>query len=189
MKQAERIHHRCRCLDRNFTFEEWSEYLRENPSGGSVLTFGAFQFNICDVCLTPNHPVRIERNVCELDIETAQSVNGRWSYGIHLGLHSEFSSHGAQFVDDHSRGYPTEKEAIYDALLYSGERTKKKIKELEQTTEAIERLGRNLESLNRPSRHDRRFPPYRKKLNPRGHVRPIFWHRIRSNPHRRRKPH
>lgn len=132
MKQAERIHHRCRCLDRNFTFEEWSEYLRENPSGGSVLTFGAFQFNIFDVCLIPNHPVRIERNVCELDIETAQSVNGRWSYGIHLGLYSECSSHGAQFVDDHSRGYPTEKEAIYDALLYSGERTKKKIKELEQ---------------------------------------------------------
>ncbi len=39
--------------------------------------------------------------------------------------------------------------------------------ELEQTTEAIERLGRHLESLNRPSRHDRRFPPYREKLNPR----------------------
>lgn len=29
--------------------------------------------------------------------------------------------------------------------------------ELEQTTEAIERLGRHLESLNRPSRHDRSF--------------------------------
>lgn len=132
MKQTERIHHRCRCLDRNFSFEEWSKYLRENPSGGAVLTVGSFQFNICDVCLAPNHPVRIERNICELDIETAQSVNGRWCYGIHLGLHSESSSHGAQFVDDHSRGYPTEKEAIYDALLYSEERTKKKIKELEQ---------------------------------------------------------
>lgn len=132
MKQTKKIHHRCICLDRNFTFEEWGEYLRENPSGGSVLTVGAFQFNIFDVCLTPNHPVRIERNVCELDIKTAQSVNGRWSYGIHLGLHSECSSHGAQFVDDLSRGYPTEKEAIYDALLYSEERTKKKIKELEQ---------------------------------------------------------
>lgn len=100
MKQTERIHHRCRCLDRNFSFEEWSKYLRENPSGGAVLTVGSFQFNICDVCLTPNHPVRIERNICELDIETAQSVNGRWCYGIHLGLHSESSSHGAQFVDD-----------------------------------------------------------------------------------------
>lgn len=132
MKQTERIHHLCRCLDRNFTFEEWSKYLRENPSGGAVLTVGSFQFNICDVCLTPNHPVRIERNICELDIETAQSVNGRWCYGIHLGLHSESSSHGAQFVDDPSRGYPTEKEAIYDALLYSEERTKKEIKELEQ---------------------------------------------------------
>lgn len=132
MKQTERIHHRCRCLDRNFTFEEWSKYLRENPSGGAVLTVGSFQFNICDVCLTPNHPVRIERNICELDIETAQSVNGRWCYGIHLDFHNESSSHGAQFVDDPSRGYPTEKAAIYDALLYAEERSIKKIKELEQ---------------------------------------------------------
>lgn len=132
MKQNKEIHHRCRCLDRNFTFEEWSEYLRANPSGGAVLTVGTFQFNICDVCLTPNHPVRIERNVCKLDIETAQSVNGRWDYGIDLGFHFESSFHGAQFVDNPARGYPTEKEAIYDALLYSEERTKKKIKELEQ---------------------------------------------------------
>lgn len=62
-------------------------------------------------------------------------------------------------------------------------------KELEQTTEAIKRLGTYIEALNTPSRHDRRFPLYREKLNPRGHVRPIFWHRIRSNPHRKRKPH
>lgn len=61
--------------------------------------------------------------------------------------------------------------------------------ELEQTTEAIERLGTCIEVLNTPSRHGRRFPPYREKLNPRGHVRPIFWHRIRSNPHRKKKPH
>ena len=62
-------------------------------------------------------------------------------------------------------------------------------KELEQTTEAIKRLGTCIEALNTPSRHDRRFPLNREKLNPRGHVRPIFWHRIRSNPRRRRKPH
>lgn len=61
--------------------------------------------------------------------------------------------------------------------------------ELEQTTEAIERLGTCIEVLNTPSRHGRRFPPYREKLNPIGHVRPIFWHRIRSNPHRKRKTH
>lgn len=55
-------------------------------------------------------------------------------------------------------------------------------KELEQTTEAIKRLGTCIEVLNTPSRHNRRFSPYREKLNPRGYVRPIFWHRIRSNP-------
>lgn len=62
-------------------------------------------------------------------------------------------------------------------------------KELEQTTEAIKRLGTCIEVLNTPSRHNRRFSPYREKLNQRGYVRPIFWHRIRSNPRRRRKPH
>ena len=132
MGQTERIHHRCRCLDRNFTFEEWGEYLRENPSDGSVLTVGAFQFNIFDVCLTPNSLVRIGSRICKLSIETAQYVNGRWSYGIHLDFHYESSFHGAQFVDDPSRGYPTEKAAIYDALLYAEERSIKKIKELEQ---------------------------------------------------------
>lgn len=132
MKQTERIHHRCRCLDRNFAFEEWVAYLRENPSGGAVLTVGTFQFNICDVCLTPNQPVRIEKNTCKLEIETAQSLNGRWDYGIDLVLHTESSSHGARFVSEPDQGYQSEKEAIYDALLYSEERTVRKIKELEQ---------------------------------------------------------
>lgn len=54
------------------------------------------------------------------------------------------------------------------------ESLRKLIEELEQTTEAIERLGRHIEALNTPSRHDRSFPPYRERLNPRGHVRPIF---------------
>ena len=59
--------------------------------------------------------------------------------------------------------------------------------ELEQTTEAIERLGRHLESLNRPSRHDRRFPPYRKKLNPMGHVRPVFLAQNQVEPSQKKK--
>lgn len=136
MKQTKRIHHRCRCINRNFTFEEWCEYLRENPSGGVVLTVGTFQFNINNVCLTPNKPIRIEKTSCKLEIETAQSLNGRWDYGIALALHSEGSSRGAQFVDDNSRGYQTEKEAIYDGLRYSEERVIRKIEELEKRGDA-----------------------------------------------------
>lgn len=124
---SKRIHHRCRCLDRNFTFEEWSDYLRANPSDGVVLTFGKFGFNIFDVCLTPNIPVDIRNKSCALEIETAQSPNGRWDYGIDLALHTEGSSHGARFIDNLSEGFPTEKEAIFDALLYSEQRTVRKI--------------------------------------------------------------
>lgn len=132
MKQINRIHHRCRCLDRNFTFEEWGEYLRANPSGGAVLTVGTFKFNITDICLTPNKPVKIEGRICKLEISTAQSLNGRWDYGIDLALHTEGSSHGARFIDNPSEGFPTEKEAIFDALLYSEQRTVRKIKETEE---------------------------------------------------------
>lgn len=138
MKQTERIHHRCRCLDRNFTFEEWSEYLRENPSGGAVLTVGSFQFNICDVCLTPNHPVRIGKNFCKLEISTAQSLNGRWDYGMNLELNTEGRHCGAGFIDYPEKGFPTEKEAIFDCLLYVEERTVQKIKVLEQRGDAPE---------------------------------------------------
>lgn len=131
MKKNERIHHRCRCLDRNFTLEEWIEWLENPDSHSAVLNVGTFQFNIWDVCLTPNQPVRIEKNNCKLEIETAQSLNGRWEYGIDLELHNEGSSHGASFVDDTSLGYPTEREAIYDSLLFSEARTVKKIGEVE----------------------------------------------------------
>lgn len=59
--------------------------------------------------------------------------------------------------------------------------------ELEQTTEAIERLGTCIEVLNTPSRHGRRFPPYREELNPRGHVRPIFLAQNQVEPSQKEK--
>lgn len=55
--------------------------------------------------------------------------------------------------------------------------------------EQILYLSASLALLNRLPRSDRRFPPYREKINPRGYTRRIYWHRIRSNPYRKRKPH
>lgn len=69
------------------------------------------------------------------------------------------------------------------------ESVRKLREELERQTEEIRRLRACLDNLNGSSLYDRRFPPYREKLNPRGYTRRIFWHRIRSNPHRKRKPH
>lgn len=66
--------------------------------------------------------------------------------------------------------------------------------ELENLIEASERAGEQilylktiLDILKRSFRTDRRYPPYREKINPRGYTRRIYWHRIRSNPQRRRK--
>lgn len=132
MRQSDRIHHRCRCLDRNFTSEEWSQYLRENPIREAVLTVGAFQFNISDVCLNPNRPVRIEKNRNYLEIRTAQSSNGRWDYGLDLGLYTEVRHFGATFIDDPDEGFPTEKEAVYDCLVETETAVQKKIEYLEQ---------------------------------------------------------
>lgn len=134
MKQTERIHHRCRCIDRNFTFEEWIKYLREeNPSDEPVLTVGGeFRFNINDVCMTPRRPVRIEKPSCYLEVRTAQSLNGRWDYGIDLNILTEGHHCGAGFIDDPEKGFPTEKEAIYGCLLYVEERIVRKIGILEK---------------------------------------------------------
>lgn len=132
MSETTGIHHRCRCLGRDFTFNEWGTYLKENPSGGAVLAVGTFQFNIFDVCLNPNRPVRLANNFCNLEVRTARSPNGRWDCGYSINLHTEGCGHGAAFVDDGTQGFPTEKEAVYAALAYAEERTARKIKELEK---------------------------------------------------------
>lgn len=68
--------------------------------------------------------------------------------------------------------------------------------ELGELIESIEKAIEQVQSLNycicflkRSFRSDRIFPPYREKINPRGYPRRIYWHRIRSNPYRKKKPH
>lgn len=152
MKQAERIHHRCRCLDRNFTFEEWIKYLREEkPSDEPVLTVGGeFQFNVNDVCLTPRRPVRIEKPTCKLEVRTAQSLNGRWDYGIDLNILTEGHSCGAGFIDDPEKGFPTEKEAIYACLLDASEDVSRKIGILEKQGDTPDDYEDDEESERQP---------------------------------------
>nr|DAZ26219.1 MAG TPA: hypothetical protein [Caudoviricetes sp.] len=33
------------------------------------------------------------------------------------------------------------------------------------------------------------YPPYRERMKPKQYSKRIYWHRIRSNPQRRKKPH
>jgi len=111
------IHHVCRCTGQQFTPKEWSAYLQEHPDSGEIVfRYATFGYNINDVCMTPNIPVKLECNVCRLTIETAQSPCGRWQYGLYLTLSQMYSSCPCDFVDDTEDGYATEDDAIRAAL-------------------------------------------------------------------------
>lgn len=117
------IHHTCRCTGQQFTFKEWVEWLESHGKAGEdsskfvALSHSGFDFNIHDVCLTPNVPVRLFNTYCRVNVETAQSPNGRWDYGLDVNLHNSGHGVGAGFVDDAKNGYPTEAAAILAALL------------------------------------------------------------------------
>lgn len=59
------IHHTCRCTGQQFTFKEWCAWLDNHEKAGQdsgkfvALSYNGFDFNIHDVCLTPNRPVRL----------------------------------------------------------------------------------------------------------------------------------
>lgn len=117
------IHHTCRCTGQQFTFKEWCAWLDSHGGAGKdsgsfvVLSHNGFDFNIHDVCLTPNVPVQLFNSYCRVNVRTAQSPNGRWDYGLDVNLHNASSLHGAAFVDKSGNGYETEAAAILAALL------------------------------------------------------------------------
>lgn len=108
------IHHTCRCTGQQFTFKEWCAWIKSHEKAGQnssefvVLSHDGFDFNIHDVCLTPNRPVRLFNTHCVVEVKTAQSPNGRWDYGLDVNLHNSGHYVGAGFVDDVQKGYPTE---------------------------------------------------------------------------------
>lgn len=117
------IHHTCRCTGEQFTFKEWCAWLdshgRAGESSGSfvVLSHNGFDFNIHDVCLTPNVPVQLFNSYCHVNVRTAQSPNGRWDYGLDVNLHTYGHHCGAGYIGESQQGYPTETAAILAALL------------------------------------------------------------------------
>lgn len=105
------IHHTCRCTGQQFTFKEWCAWLDNHKKAGQdsgkfvALSYNGFDFNIHDVCLTPNRPVRLFNHHCIVEVKTAQSPTGRWDYGLDVNLHNSGHYVGAGFVDDVQKGY------------------------------------------------------------------------------------
>lgn len=112
------IHHYCKCTGQQFTFGEWCKYLRDKNNPEIVHQYKEFGFNIYDVCLTPNVKIKWENKINYFEVETAQSDNGRWDYGLHYNFWTQGGGCGAGYVDTPTGGYNTEKEAI-DAALNS----------------------------------------------------------------------
>jgi len=113
----ERIHHTCRCTGQRYTFQEWCIWLKSNDSDSIQAINNGFSFNVYDVCLTPNKALEWNYKYCYFKIKTAQSPNGRWSYGLDDNYHFSSHRHGAFFIDKSDKGFSSEKEAIYAALI------------------------------------------------------------------------
>lgn len=116
-KNNSKIYHLCRCTGQRFSFEEWCAYTKGHNSNEIQMTFGDFSYNIHDVCLTPHTPVNWRNKTCLIKVKTAQSPCGRWDSGFDVTLRSCSSLRGCRFIDDPAKGYATEKESIYAALL------------------------------------------------------------------------
>ena len=113
------IFHICKSLNRTFTFEEWCDYCNNHRDRDEIVfRYCDFGFNICDVCLTPHIKVKWQGKAHNrFMIETAQSPNGRWSFGIGCIFATQGIGYAARYIADENKGYPTEKEAVYIALL------------------------------------------------------------------------
>lgn len=133
------IHHICRCTGQQFTFKEWCAWIDSHEKAGQnssefvVLSNNGFNFNIHDVCLTPNIPVRLFNAHCRVDVKTAQSPNGCWDYGLDVNLHNSGHCVGAGFVDDAKKGYQTEAAAILAALLNARKSAERELADCSRT--------------------------------------------------------
>lgn len=141
MKKSEPFHV-TRCIGRSFTSEEWGEWCNTHKGGTTIVfTYKDFQFNEFDVCMTPHVKIDWKGNLAGLRIETAESPNGRWDYGIHYDFHLGGCGHAAGFISDQLRGYASEKEAVFAALLKAEEYIQREIKSLKGLRDGDEHEG------------------------------------------------
>ena len=124
------VHHRCKCIGRNFTADEWYDYLHLEDRPKIVHRYKDFGFNICDTCLTPHVKIEWANKVCFIEVTTAQSDNGRWDFGFHYKFWTQGSCCCAHYIDTPTGGHNTEKEAINAVLNSLEEKCQRVIDEI-----------------------------------------------------------
>lgn len=101
------------CLGLELSQQEWWKWCKEHEVWDIVFRYKEFGFNSHDVCLTPHIlTVYDAGHFMVWSVKTAQSPNGRWMNGGTSG----WGTSPVMFCSDLSKGYATEREAIYEAL-------------------------------------------------------------------------
>lgn len=109
----------CKCLNKAFTQEEWWEYCKShyyNSRDEVVFRYKTYEYNINDVCLTPNTPIDLEVRGCKIIISTCENPMGKWDYGIAYDL-SKCGGSGFCRGARYEGKYYNERDAIYAALV------------------------------------------------------------------------
>ena len=132
MKKAEltekkSIFHTIRCIGKEFTNEEWSEYCSEShkdPSKRIITSIGKYDFNDFDICLNPSVLTIATKTGAYgyyVTLEWCDCGNGLWSYGLSYNAGTGGGGFGCSWADlsgntkSYRKGYPSEKEAIIAA--------------------------------------------------------------------------
>jgi len=104
------------------TQKEWCEYLNKVCSGETyriVTSFGKYDFNDCDVCLTPDvMTFEIKKHWVFVTLKWCYCGNGLWSYGYDYSIGNGGGCSGCPYADttddpeSYRNGYKTKEECI-----------------------------------------------------------------------------
>lgn len=114
---------RIKCLDKVFTFAEWSEHCkaeREHPEKFTIAAeFHGFKYNYSDVCLNPEIAFEWQGTKgCQVKITLSESPDG-WSFGMSVQLGTYGSRHGCPYVEHGDRDCYETKDEAYEAAIYA----------------------------------------------------------------------
>ena len=131
------IFHRCVGLDRNFTRDEWWQYLKENPECAKEVAYEyeGFGYNINDVCLNARESLRWQDDgQYNFRIRVAKAPDG-WIVGLYFNCGNAGFCCGPSMRS--KKRYTNEREAVYTALDYLRLAIEKQIAEAEQRCPAL----------------------------------------------------
>lgn len=113
--ETRKIFHTCRVLNRNFTMEEWFEYVKTHSNSGAecVVSHNGFDFNINDVCLNPKEAVFVIQREFKFRVKVAQTPDDRWTFGYEYDLFFLQQGGSSPTSFGKTRSFLTEKEATY----------------------------------------------------------------------------